>query len=148
GLREGVDHRPGRVHRPRLRERDHARHLRGHALGAAARRPRRLPDAIVLSTPLPAAFPRDAKVVATDLDNTLLWHESGLRPRTRDALVRARGAGLHVIVATGRMVQSMQRVVPTGLLADPAVCYQGAVVVDAGGAWLRHETIELALARE
>jgi Cof subfamily protein (haloacid dehalogenase superfamily) len=46
------------------------------------------------------------------------------------------------------MVQSMQRVVPPGFLADPAVCYQGAVVVDADGAWLRHETIEPALARE
>ena len=39
-----------------------------------------------------------------------------LRPRTLAALARARAAGLHVIVVTGRMVQSAQRVLePAGL---------------------------------
>jgi Cof subfamily protein (haloacid dehalogenase superfamily) len=42
----------------------------------------------------------------------------------------------------------MQRVVPPSLLDDAAICYQGAVVLDADGTWLRHETIELGLARE
>jgi len=53
-----------------------------------------------------------------------------------------------VIVVTGRMVQSLQRIVPLSILGEPAICYQGAVVVDADGTWLRHEPIEVGLARE
>jgi Cof subfamily protein (haloacid dehalogenase superfamily) len=97
---------------------------------------------------LPPDFPRDVAVVATDLDQTLIARDRAIRPRTLDALHRARAAGLHVLVVTGRMVQSLQRIVPLSLLDDPAVCYQGAVVVDADGTWLRHVPIEVELARE
>jgi Cof subfamily protein (haloacid dehalogenase superfamily) len=53
-----------------------------------------------------------------------------------------------VIVVTGRMVQSLRRVLAPAGLVDPVVCYQGAVVADAGGTWLRHVPIELELAKE
>ena len=87
------------------------------------------------------------RVVATDLDDTLIWKDRVLRPRTLAALARTRAAGIDVIVVTGRMVQSLQRVLPLSLLADPAICYQGAVVVDVDGTWLRHVPIELELAK-
>jgi Cof subfamily protein (haloacid dehalogenase superfamily) len=78
----------------------------------------------------------------------LIWQDRVLRPRTLEVLERARGAGLHVIVVTGRMVQSLQRIVPLSILGEPAICYQGAVVVDAAGTWLRHATIDPELAKE
>jgi Cof subfamily protein (haloacid dehalogenase superfamily) len=53
-----------------------------------------------------------------------------------------------VIVVTGRMVQSVRRALAPAGLPDPVVCYQGAVVADSDGTWLRHEPIPLALARE
>jgi hypothetical protein len=53
-----------------------------------------------------------------------------------------------VIVVTGRMVQSVQRALEPAGLHDPVVCYQGAVVVDGDGTWLRHEPIPFELARE
>jgi Cof subfamily protein (haloacid dehalogenase superfamily) len=59
-----------------------------------------------------------------------------------------RATGLHVIVVTGRMVQSLERIMPLSILGEPAICYQGAVVVDADGSWLRHVPIELELGRE
>jgi Cof subfamily protein (haloacid dehalogenase superfamily) len=71
-----------------------------------------------------------------------------LRPRTLAALADARDAGLHVIVVTGRMVQSLRRVLEPARLRDPVICYQGAVIADAEGRWLRHVPIELGLARE
>jgi Cof subfamily protein (haloacid dehalogenase superfamily) len=71
-----------------------------------------------------------------------------LRPRTLAALGAARDAGMHVIVVTGRMVQSLRRVLEPAGLHDPVICYQGAVVADADGQWLRHVPIELELARE
>jgi Cof subfamily protein (haloacid dehalogenase superfamily) len=54
-----------------------------------------------------------------------------------------------VIVVTGRMYQSVRRFLEPAGLPDPIICYQGAAVVDpVSGEWLRHEPIELALAKE
>ena len=64
------------------------------------------------------------------------------------ALERARDAGLHVIVVTGRMAQSLRRFLEPAHLSEPFICYQGAVVADADGTWLRHVPIPLDLARE
>jgi len=64
------------------------------------------------------------------------------------ALRDARDAGLHVIVVTGRMVQSVRRFLEPAELHEPVICYQGAVVADADGKWLRHEPIPLELAKE
>jgi Cof subfamily protein (haloacid dehalogenase superfamily) len=71
-----------------------------------------------------------------------------IRPRTLAALERARAAGLRTIVVTGRMVQSLRRVVEPVGVEGPSVCYQGAVVVDRDWSWLRHEPVPLELARE
>src|SRR5213593_2290662 len=96
---------------------------------------------------LPASFPLDVRIVATDFDRTLVWREGILQPRTLAALRRAHDAGLHVIVVTGRMVQSVRRALEPAGLHDPLICYQGAVVVDGDGTWLRHEPIPFGLAR-
>ena len=46
------------------------------------------------------------------------------------------------------MVRSVRRFLEPVGLDEPVVCYQGAAVVAADGEWLRHEPIELELARE
>ncbi len=61
---------------------------------------------------------------------------------------RADAAGLPVIVVTGRMVRSVRQALEPAGIAAPVICYQGAVVVDAEGRWLRHEPLPLELARE
>ena len=71
-----------------------------------------------------------------------------LRPRTRAALRRTRAAGIHVVVVTGRMFRSIAPYLRDGGLDGPVVCYQGAVVADADGTFLRHVPIPLELARE
>jgi hypothetical protein len=77
-----------------------------------------------------------------------VWEDGTLHARTIAALRSAHAAGLHVIVVTGRMVQSVRRALAPAGLGDPVICYQGAVVVAADGTWLRHEPIPLDLARE
>jgi len=89
------------------------------------------------------------EVLACDLDRTLIWEDGVLRPRTRDALARARTAGLRVVVVTGRMFRSVRPYLAEAGIDEPVVCYQGAVVADpASGRFLRHEPIPLELARE
>lgn len=77
-----------------------------------------------------------------------MWTDGLLRPRTLSVLARAREDKMHVIVATGRMVQSLRRVLDPADLHEPVICYQGAAVVAADGEWLLHVPIELELARE
>ena len=52
-----------------------------------------------------------------------------------------------MIVVTGRMYRSIAPYLREAGLDDPVVCYQGAVVADAGGTFLRHVPIPLDDAR-
>jgi Cof subfamily protein (haloacid dehalogenase superfamily) len=88
------------------------------------------------------------RVVATDFDRTLVWTDTALQARTIAAMHRARDAGVPVIVVTGRMVQSVRRALEPAGIEAPVICYQGAVVADADGTWLRHEPLPVELARE
>ena len=86
---------------------------------------------------------------ACDLDRTLIGKDAELHERTRTAIAAARGAGIHVILATGRMFRSVRPYAEAAGIDDPVVCYQGAVVADpVSGRFLRHEPIPLELARE
>ena len=60
----------------------------------------------------------------------------------------ARDAGLPFVIVTGRMYRSAKRYLDELGLAGPIVCYQGAVVADAEGHFLRHVPIPLEPARE
>jgi Cof subfamily protein (haloacid dehalogenase superfamily) len=77
-----------------------------------------------------------------------VWKDSTLHERTISALRATQDAGIPVIVVTGRMVQSVRRALEPAGLRAPVICYQGAVVADADGTWLRHEPLPLELARE
>jgi Cof subfamily protein (haloacid dehalogenase superfamily) len=79
----------------------------------------------------------------------LIGEDALLRPRTLAAIAATRAAGIHVVLVTGRMFQSVRRYALEAGLEDPVVCYQGAVVAEPlSGRWLRHEPIPLELARE
>jgi Cof subfamily protein (haloacid dehalogenase superfamily) len=77
-----------------------------------------------------------------------VWQDGVLEERTIEAIARVRAAGLEVVVVTGRMVRSVRQALAPAGLHDPVICYQGAVVTDADGNWLRHEPLPLELARE
>ena len=72
-----------------------------------------------------------------------------LRPRTLAAIGRARDAGIHVLLVTGRMFRSAVVYARQAGIDEPLVCYQGAAVVEpSSGEFLLHEPIPLELARE
>ncbi|MFD9302675.1 HAD family hydrolase [Streptomyces sp. NPDC060048] len=78
----------------------------------------------------PAPFPY--KLVATDLDGTLLRSDDTVSDRTREALVAATEAGAAHIVVTGRAVPWTRHVLDDLGYKGIAVCGQGAQVYDAG----------------
>ncbi|MFK0255360.1 HAD family hydrolase [Streptomyces sp. NPDC090445] len=78
----------------------------------------------------PVPFPY--KLVATDLDGTLLRGDHTISERTREALTAATAAGAVHIIVTGRGVPWTRRVLDDLGYRGIAVCGQGSQVYDAG----------------
>ncbi|MFC8517536.1 HAD family hydrolase [Streptomyces sp. NPDC057257] len=72
------------------------------------------------------------RLVATDLDGTLLRSDESVSPRTREALAAATAAGAAHIVVTGRAVPWTRHILDDLGYEGLAVCGQGAQVYDAG----------------
>jgi len=77
------------------------------------------------------------KILATDLDGTLLTHSRKPHPEAADAIRRAQGAGILVAIATGRILQSAQIIAQDLQFAGPIIACNGANVVDGSGRELR-----------
>ncbi len=82
------------------------------------------------------------KVVAIDIDGTLVDERLEISPRVRRAIGAARAAGVRVILATGRRyITAKPFVEPLGL-EGPMIVSGGAVICEAStGEILREETI-------
>lgn len=72
------------------------------------------------------------RLVATDLDGTLLRSDGTISPRTREALAAATAAGAAHIVVTGRSVPWTRHVLDELGYDGLAVCGQGSQVYHAG----------------
>ncbi len=77
----------------------------------------------------PAVQPRP-RLVATDLDGTLVRSDGRVSERTASALRTAMAAGAHVVFVTGRPLRWMSGVVADTGLAGTAICSNGALLVD------------------
>lgn len=82
------------------------------------------------------------RLVATDLDGTLLRSDGTVSERSRAALALAQVRGIEVVVTTGRpprLVEPLARSIGAG---DIAICANGAIVVDlATGEILEHRPL-------
>ncbi|MGN9907972.1 HAD family hydrolase [Phytohabitans sp. LJ34] len=73
------------------------------------------------------------RLVATDLDGTLVRQDRSLSPRTVDVLARIAARGTVVVLVTGRPVRWLSQVYDQLHEPLPAVCANGAVVYDPDG---------------
>lgn len=86
-----------------------------------------------MSAPAPAAgTPLPYKLIATDLDGTLLRSDETVSERTRQALAAATAAGAAHIVVTGRAVPWTRHILDALDYRGLAVCGQGGQVYHAG----------------
>jgi Cof subfamily protein (haloacid dehalogenase superfamily) len=95
------------------------------------------------------------RMLALDIDGTLVGDDLVLRDRTRQAIVRAVHRGLHVSLVTGRMTTSALPFARSLELRDPIVGYQGALIrampergSEGLGRMLSHRPLPAAVARE
>lgn len=70
------------------------------------------------------------RLIALDLDGTLVGDDLVIRPRVRQAIAAARQRGVLVAIVTGRMFAAARPFAQLLELDTPVVCYQGAAIFD------------------
>jgi Cof subfamily protein (haloacid dehalogenase superfamily) len=75
---------------------------------------------------------RPVRLIALDIDGTLLRSDKTLAPRTRAAVERARARGVRLVLVTGRRYPSARRVAEDLGGDVPLVLHNGALVVEQG----------------
>lgn len=73
--------------------------------------------------------PSRVRLVATDLDGTLLRSDQAISDRTFEVFAQAQAAGIAIVAATGRGPSALPTFAQAGVI-EMAVCSNGAVVVD------------------
>lgn len=82
---------------------------------------------------------RRVRLIATDLDGTLLRADGTISPRTRAVLARVRAAGLTLVAVTARPPRFVQHLAAAAGLRGLAICCNGTLVYDLdGGRVVRH----------
>jgi len=88
------------------------------------------------------------KLIALDLDETLLNSRQEISPRNRQAIRQAMDRGVTVTFNTGRMFPSALPYARELGLTAPLITYQGAMIKTAAGDLLCHRPVPLPLAAE
>jgi len=89
------------------------------------------------------------KLVAVDLDDTLLSRDFQLTGRVRETIAAVRAAGVHFTISTGRMYRSAVPFARELEINIPLITYQGALVKNSlSGDTLRDYPLPLHYARE
>lgn len=88
------------------------------------------------------------KLIALDLDETLLNSRQQISPRNREAIRQAMDRGVIVTFNTGRMFPSAQPYARELGLTAPLITYQGAMIKTAAGELFCHQPVPLPLASE
>lgn len=87
------------------------------------------------------------KLIALDLDDTLLGRDAQIHPANKEALAAARSAGVDVTFVTARSWRATLRYVAELGLTAPVICVTGAAVYSPQGEPLYRRGISLAEAR-
>jgi Cof subfamily protein (haloacid dehalogenase superfamily) len=73
---------------------------------------------------------RQLKLVAFDVDGTLVGRDLTISQRVRDAIAQMRAAGITGCLVTGRMYRATLPFARELHLDAPLICYQGAAIID------------------
>ncbi|MDR1194584.1 MAG: Cof-type HAD-IIB family hydrolase [Peptococcaceae bacterium] len=105
-------------------------------------------------TPVLPAYPvmppvrPDIRLVAIDLDDTMLREDCTISERCRQAIQNARAGGVAVTIATGRMYTATLPYARELAIDIPLITYQGAMVIMTDGRLISHRILDQALSLE
>jgi Cof subfamily protein (haloacid dehalogenase superfamily) len=81
------------------------------------------------------------KLLALDLDGTVMGHDLVIAPAVREAVAEAQAAGVHVTIATGRMFFAALPYAQQLGITTPIICYQGGMVRDPQSREILHHIL-------
>ncbi|HHY93245.1 MAG TPA: HAD-IIB family hydrolase, partial [Firmicutes bacterium] len=87
------------------------------------------------------------RLLALDLDDTLLNAQGRISPRNREAIRAAQGRGVVVTLATGRMYRSARVFAEELGVVVPLITYNGALIKDNNGRVYWDRPLPLAAAQ-
>ena len=70
------------------------------------------------------------RLIATDLDGTLLARDGSITVRTQEVLRQARAAGIELVMVTGRPARHVAKIEGVAELGGSAICVNGALIYD------------------
>jgi len=89
------------------------------------------------------------RLIATDMDDTLLGPDGALSSRTKAAAAEAMRRGVRFVLSSGRMPQAMRKTAQELNVNSPVIAYNGGMIADAiTGEVLKSWPVEQAEARE
>lgn len=88
------------------------------------------------------------KLVATDMDGTLLNSSNQVSERTKKAIANAKAKGVHIVLSTGRVLKSALSYSRDLDLRNPIVACNGAIIVDETGNIIYKRPIDSSLVKE
>ena len=80
------------------------------------------------------------RLLALDLDGTLVGRDLTISPRVRESIALARARGAEVTIVTGRMFAATKPFAQILGIPGPLVCYQGAAIFEAASGTVLRET--------
>src|SRR3954451_4175751 len=83
------------------------------------------------------------RLLAIDLDGTLLTPQKLITPRTRDLLCQVSETGVAIVIATGQTSQVLRHECRALPLTAPQIIENGAIVVDIRSGTILHEELIL-----
>lgn len=81
------------------------------------------------------------KLLALDVDGTLLRRDGSVHPEDHAAIARVAASGVVVTIATGRLYSGTHPIARSLGLSGPVACVDGSHIVDLGDDWLFQATI-------
>jgi Cof subfamily protein (haloacid dehalogenase superfamily) len=81
------------------------------------------------------------RLLAIDLDGTLLTPQKLITPRTQDLLNHVAAMGITIVIATGQTAAVLHHVCASLPLNGPQIIENGAVVIDFGSGKIMHEQL-------
>jgi Cof subfamily protein (haloacid dehalogenase superfamily) len=89
------------------------------------------------------------KLIAADLDGTLIGEDAIILPKVKDAVRQAMEKGVRFTIATGRAFGSVLPFAEELRVNAPLICYQGGLIKDhLSGQMIYEQSVPLPLARE
>jgi Cof subfamily protein (haloacid dehalogenase superfamily) len=91
---------------------------------------------------------KEIRVIALDVDGTLLDSKHALTPRVETALNLASAKGVQIVLATGKTRTSMLKIIEQLKIKSAGIYLQGLAIYDENGDLRHQQTLDPAIARQ